>query len=180
MRKVQFGCGGNRLDGWENHDLEWPIDKPIPIRSETVNFILAEHVVEHVDCLGALAFFHSCHRILVTGGVLRVAVPSITSVALIPGALYDVIIARKLGRQDYTRRASLLSVIQDWGHRSWWNSGILHAVLLAVGFDHVVECAYGRSEHPELAGVDGHLSEYEDEQEWSVMRMETVTMEATK
>lgn len=178
-RKIQFGCGGNRLDGWENHDMEVPIDRPLPFRNDTVNFILAEHVIEHVLPIQALEFLHGCYRILVQGGVIRVAVPSLTDVLLIPGARYDQIIAQKLGRADCSRRASMMAVIQDWGHKSWWDAGILEAVLLTVGFRDVVQCTYGHSQHAELRGVDWHLTGY-DLADMDVMRRETVTMEAVK
>jgi predicted SAM-dependent methyltransferase len=76
--KVQFGSGGNILKGWRNHDLESDgvdIRKPLPYADNTVDFILAEHVMEHVTGPEALRFLDECYRILKPGGTLRVCVP---------------------------------------------------------------------------------------------------------
>jgi predicted SAM-dependent methyltransferase len=73
--KINFGCGGNILEGWTNVDAEVDITKPLPYADNTVDFILAEHVVEHVSGPDALRFFDKCHRILKLHGVLRVCVP---------------------------------------------------------------------------------------------------------
>ena len=82
---VNFGSGGRGAPGWINidiislhadqyvaHDLRWPL----PFRDGQVKRIFAEHVVEHLDFRhdvpGAFAEFH---RILETGGILRIIVP---------------------------------------------------------------------------------------------------------
>lgn len=75
--KVQFGSGGNILEGWKNHDLDHPIQQQLRYQDATVSMILAEHVVEHVSPSEALTFLMECHRVLKPGGVLRVIVPSI-------------------------------------------------------------------------------------------------------
>lgn len=77
MKQVQFGCGGNRLDGWENWDSEVDISKPLPYVDESVDAILIEHCWEHIDPHAALRCLDECRRILTTGGVLRLCVPVI-------------------------------------------------------------------------------------------------------
>ena len=78
--KLNFGCGSNRLPGWENHDAEVDIASPLPFPDSHAHFIFAEHCVEHIDYYAALAFFKECRRILKPGGVLRLAIPSIENV----------------------------------------------------------------------------------------------------
>ena len=55
--KVVFGCGSKPLNGWMNTDLE-PINKhikkidcnkPLPFKDNSVNEILCEHLIEHLD-----------------------------------------------------------------------------------------------------------------------------------
>ena len=53
------------------HDLT----QPIPLPEGSVERILSEHCLEHLDAVTAAKVFAECHRLLVPGGLLRVAVP---------------------------------------------------------------------------------------------------------
>lgn len=77
MTKLNIGCGGNILEGFQNHDLDVDICKPLPWENDSVDFILAEHVFEHVPGPDAFRFLKECRRILKPGGVLRLCVPVI-------------------------------------------------------------------------------------------------------
>jgi predicted SAM-dependent methyltransferase len=79
---VQFGCGGNILPGFENHDADLPIDRhPLPFESNSVDFIFAEHVFEHVPPAAGLGFLDECFRILKSGGRIRLCVPILESLS---------------------------------------------------------------------------------------------------
>ena len=73
--RVNFCCGGNLLQNWENRDIDCDITKPLPYESGTVKEALCEHGLEHVNCGDALRFLDECYRILQPGGMLRVCVP---------------------------------------------------------------------------------------------------------
>jgi predicted SAM-dependent methyltransferase len=73
--KLNLGAGGNILEGFENHDSEVDICKPLPWPDESVCFILAEHVAEHISCSDCMRFLEECRRILKPGGTLRLCVP---------------------------------------------------------------------------------------------------------
>jgi predicted SAM-dependent methyltransferase len=73
--KLNLGCGGNRLEGFENHDADVDISKPLPWPDNSVDFILIEHCWEHIDSHAALRCLDECYRILKPGGVLRLCVP---------------------------------------------------------------------------------------------------------
>lgn len=75
--KINLGCGDNRLEGWSNHDMDVDITKPLPWGDNTVDFILAEHVFEHINGPDALRFLDECYRVLKKDGVLRLCVPGI-------------------------------------------------------------------------------------------------------
>lgn len=79
VKKVNLGCGGNILDGFENRDADVDISKPLPWDDNSVDFILIEHVWEHISGPDALRCLDECYRILKPGGVLRLCVPIITS-----------------------------------------------------------------------------------------------------
>lgn len=77
MLNVEFGAGGSRPNGWVCHDIEVPIQGPLPYGDNTVDNIRAEHVCEHTDSVGLISFLTNCHRILKPLGILRVCVPVI-------------------------------------------------------------------------------------------------------
>lgn len=75
---VEFGAGGSRPQGWVTHDIDVPIQGPIPYGNDSVDKIRAEHIIEHTDSVGLIAFLESCYRILKPGGTLRICVPIIS------------------------------------------------------------------------------------------------------
>ena len=80
MKKIQFGCGGNRIKGWENYDMEIDITKPLPFENHTATHIFAEHVVEHITIHQAWNFFEECYRILQIKGEIKIAVPCVSQI----------------------------------------------------------------------------------------------------
>lgn len=154
-RRLQFGSGPNQLPlPWENFDAETDIRKALPFPIGSAGFILAEHVIEHVDFRAGLRFLTECFRILSVGGVLRLAFPDITRD--IPIEDYRAGFTPHYNRQLNCAEDVWLSVLIDWEHQACWTKDAAMRILLAVGFQSVTVRAYGYSAHPELNGVDGH------------------------
>lgn len=80
MKKLNFGAGGNIIDGFENYDRDVDITKPLAWPDDSVDMILAEHLIEHVPTPDFFRFVLECKRILVCGGTLRLCVPVLNSV----------------------------------------------------------------------------------------------------
>jgi predicted SAM-dependent methyltransferase len=80
MSKLNVGCGSNWLDGWENRDMDLDLRKPLPHSSNSLEFILAEHVLEHLSGPEMFRFLEEAHRCLRHGGTLRVCVPELARV----------------------------------------------------------------------------------------------------
>lgn len=114
--KVQFCCGGNKLDGWNNHDSEVDITQRLPYDDNTVDFILIEHGLEHVNCGHGFLFLCECHRILKSGGVLRVCVPN----------------ALQMPTKEHC-----IDLITGHGHQMIYNWSTLGEMLRLAGFDSV-------------------------------------------
>lgn len=74
---VEFGAGGSKPTNWVTHDMDVPIQGPLPYGDNSVDKIRAEHVFEHTDSVGAITFLESCYRILKPRGTLRLCVPVI-------------------------------------------------------------------------------------------------------
>lgn len=85
--KLSIGAGAVDLDGWKTMDMSTACapdvvhnlhDLPLPIPDESVDTVLASHVLEHVDRARVLPLVYDLARILRDGGHLIVAVPYAT------------------------------------------------------------------------------------------------------
>jgi predicted SAM-dependent methyltransferase len=79
---LNIGCGDLIQEGWVNIDLEprsgalyFNVLNPLPIDDQAVTHIHAEHCLEHLEYSDAIFFLGECHRILKTGGTMRIVVP---------------------------------------------------------------------------------------------------------
>jgi predicted SAM-dependent methyltransferase len=133
MKKIQFGCGGNRLMGWENYDYEVDISKPLPFQDNVADAVLAEHVVEHVTIHQAWNFIEECYRILIPGGFLRLAVPCVSKIFQESDDEYYAFIARH-GWGSPTKKDAVKSIIFNHGHQTIWEQASLNSVVQCMGF----------------------------------------------
>lgn len=187
MLKINLGCGTNRLHGWENHDDDVDITQRLPWDDGVADFILAEHVVEHVHYEQAIGFFRECHRILRNGGVCRIAVPSVTRVMKLATRDYCEFAKKWAGAPDTSgmspvaadrvrRRHAMTNILFMHGHKAPWTEELLSATLFYAGFGDQRVCAPGHSPYPELQGIEGHGKIIGEEFNF----IETVVVEATK
>jgi hypothetical protein len=153
--RLNLGCGDNKLAGWENHDADVDISKPLPWKGGVAAYILAEHVVEHVGYYDALKFFGECRRVLRAGGVLRVCVPSIEQIMRCGDGDYYRF-TQKWQKLGATARGAMDAILHAHGHRAAWTASLLECSLVYCGFTNVVQCRPHQSEHAELRGVEGH------------------------
>jgi GT2 family glycosyltransferase len=84
-RRINLGCGTDILPGWINldaaalpgvdivHDIE---KSPWPFEAESVDYISAHEILEHVEYIRAL---REAHRVLRKGGIFEIVVPHFTS-----------------------------------------------------------------------------------------------------
>jgi SAM-dependent methyltransferase len=82
MKRINIGAGHDIKEGWDNHDytkfdginivfnLE---DKDWPIEDNTYDYILCNHIIEHVNDLWKL--FNDLHRISKPDAIIKIEVP---------------------------------------------------------------------------------------------------------
>ena len=86
MVKINLGSGGER--GREdlkdfisidiaNGDIKIDVTKGLPFEGETVSYIRAHHILEHIDRFQTLDVLKDCYRVLKHGGQLDIAVPDL-------------------------------------------------------------------------------------------------------
>lgn len=127
---INFGCGGNILDGWINHDMDCDITKPLPYDNDSTSMILAEHVCEHTTGPQFLGFLDEAYRILKPAGEIRICMP----------------VLNKLSRE--ARR----DIIVNHGHLASYTPELISMFLQVAGFREVQPAIF----NPRM---DGHWRE---------------------
>jgi predicted SAM-dependent methyltransferase len=145
--KIHVGCGGNKLDGWNNTDFDVvDIRNPLPWGDGIADIIFAEHVVEHISCAETLRFFDECRRVLKKDGVLRICVP----------------VARITLDRDHLR-----DLILGHGHMQVMSYEVLHTLFIAAGF--TIDAVTDRKE------MDSHWKAIgKDKDDIETLRMEAI------
>lgn len=89
MNRLNLGCGHRFHPEWENldyapvspkvraHDLR----SGIPYPDGEFDVVYHSHVLEHFSRRAGVQFLRECYRVLRSGGILRIAVPDLESVA---------------------------------------------------------------------------------------------------
>jgi hypothetical protein len=172
--KLHVGCGRHRLPSWLNHDSGLDIRKVLPFANESLRFIFAEHVVEHVTPAEAWHFFREARRVLKPTGVLRVVVPCVDLIVSRFDAEYAKFLRRKT-RGAGSCEEAIGSIIVNWGHKAVWTVQALSAVLRALNF-RVLEASPGNSHYAEMIDIDGHAHSIGHHANW----VESGVVEAVK
>lgn len=174
VRKLQIGAGTNSLPGWLNTDIE-PREgqafldamKPFPIPDNSLKYVYAEQVIEHLPFDGGMDMLRESHRVLAPGGKLRVATPDLRQLV----ALFDQDLTEserrfmtaqlKLERVSVKEAESPLFIMNmyfyRWGHQFLYDQQTLRSALEAVGFRDVRFLRHGESDDPELRNVERHI-----------------------
>ena len=154
--KLHLGAGPQRLEGWLNIDnLPYPgVDRVLDVTAglpfEDVQFIFAEHFIEHLQFDAAMELMRECRRVLRDDGVLRLSTPNLDWVW---ASHYKKVMTQE---EAVLACFAINRAFRGWGHQFLYNETTLRSLLLDAGFADVVRCEYGESEHPELRGIERH------------------------
>ena len=174
VRKLQIGAGPNSLPGWLNTDIEprrgqafLDASKPFPIPDNSLNYVYAEQVIEHLPFEGGMVMLRESYRALAPGGKLRIATPDLGQLV----ALFDqndteakrrfMTALLKMERLSVKEPERPLFVINTffhaWGHQFLHDKQSLQSALESVGFRDVRFLRHNQSDDPELRNVERHI-----------------------
>jgi predicted SAM-dependent methyltransferase len=88
-RLLNLGCGGHFHPAWINLDIvpaapgvrQHDLRTRLPFKEGEMGAVYHSHVLEHLPHVQALPFLRECHRVLAPGGILRVVVPDLETIA---------------------------------------------------------------------------------------------------
>lgn len=199
-KKLHLGCGTNILNDWLNTDYGKPnldvvfldVIKPYPLPSQSFDFILAEHLIEHIHYSDAKKMLAESYRVLKKGGTLRIGTPSLEKYIQVyqnsSNDLENAVLKTMIDHWirtgfynaknyrpslgDYNPAFFLNDIFLNYEHKFIYNYIVLKELLEKTGFTKIKLENAGLSTHPQLNQVETHIDE--------VNSFLTLTIEAQK
>ena len=125
------------------------VTKPWPFNG--LEYVYGEHFLEHLSLEGAIAFLNNVWKSLKPGGVIRLSTPSIEWVLSTHFNLSETNPQRRIDSTFSMNRA-----FHGWGHQFIYSKDFLQSLLDNLGWQKVIFCEYGKSEHSSLQGIERH------------------------
>ncbi|KJS59102.1 class I SAM-dependent methyltransferase [Streptomyces rubellomurinus] len=152
-----------RVDG-DRWFTQLDIAEPLPFADASVDWVYAEHLIEHVTLPVAIGWLREARRVLRPGGVLRLTTPDLARY-LVGYATGDGFLAKHrrrlttlgFGPPMPARPAFLVNqIFRHYGHQWIYDLDELRHVLTRAGFapEKVRHCAYRQGACPEVADLD--------------------------
>jgi len=159
QKKINLGCGTNKLPGWDNYDMDLDITKPLPFENNSVDYIFMEHVIEHITYEDSWNFFIEVNRVLKPGGIIRIITPSIVKQYQNKdnknlNKYIDYFYSRNWIKQKNIKSIAE-SILFGHGHKQAWSEDLLSCCLNILGFNAAPVSLY-ISDDPNLCNLEGH------------------------
>jgi len=194
IKKLQLGTSNNVLKGWLNTDVVpshgsvvyLDATRRFPFEDNTFDYVVAEHMIEHIEYAAAQAMLRECFRVLKPGGRVRFATPDLeVLLALhskektdIQKEYIDWAVARFMPTVQNCKDVFVINnFFRAWGHSFLYDAETLHHALSASGFRNIKFYKPGVSEDPQLRNLEWHGRELGSE---TINQFESMVIEGNK
>jgi len=192
-KKLQIGASNNVLDGWLNTDIflnhrsiiYLDATRRFPFPDNTFDYVMSEHMIEHIEYRGAEFMLRECLRILKPGGRVRFATPDLQVLM----ALYsqdktdaqkhylDWAIANLMPDVTNCREVFVINnFFRAWGHMFLYDKQTLSHLLKVSGFREIKFHKPASSDDTNLRNIEGHGREITED----INQFETMVVEGCK
>jgi predicted SAM-dependent methyltransferase len=194
VSKLQLAASNNLLPGWLNTDM-FPNHGPVvyldatkrfPFDDNTFHYIMAEHMIEHLEYQGAQAMLRECFRVLKPEGRIRIATPDLQVLLALHSRektdaqrdYIDWAVSRYLPEVRECQDVFVINhFFQSWGHCFLYDQGTLRQALHTSGFRDISFYNPGHSADPVLRNVECHGRQLRSE---DINQFETIVVEGRK
>jgi len=193
VKKLQLGTSNNILDGWLNTDIVLNHNsivylnaiKRFPFKDNTFDYIMAEHMIEHVEYKAAQVMLKESFRVLKPGGRVRFATPDLRVLLALHSPektdaqknYIEWAITRLMPDVRECKAAFVINnFFRAWGHCFLYDQETLCHALYTAGFRDIKFYKPGDSEDPMLKNLESHGREITEE----INQFETIVVEGRK
>lgn len=141
--------------------------QPWPVEDAAISFVYSDNVVEHIPLEGTRTLIAEAYRCLQPGGVIRFVTPDLRAhvdkylAGVAPKGDPKAKVYQEIGLTVEHPIDWVRIPIASFGHHTGylWDFQTMETELQRAGFTNIVHCEHGRSDHPELAGMDQRADE---------------------
>ncbi len=174
LRKLNLGAGNNPIKGWFNtdlHPIRWDVAymdsrKEFPFPEESFNYILGEHLIEHLTLEEGQSMLQECFFTLKNGGKLRLSTPDLRFITNLYTptseneeyirSVTNRFLPSLVGKSDYRPLFVINNAFYNFEHKFLYDEGLLREMFEYAGFKNIQRFIYGQSEDPHLLNIEMH------------------------
>jgi predicted SAM-dependent methyltransferase len=158
--KLNIGCNKNLLPGWINIDMiDYPgvikhdLRERLPYANNTIEFVVSEHLIEHLTREEALRLLRDIYRCLQSGGVCRTSTPDLD--ILVKNYIDNNIHAYDNVGFTPRNRCEMMNIgMRGWEHKYLYNKEDLKLLFEEAGFTEFRFVLYRDSRYLELKNIE--------------------------